>query len=270
MCLYYRGEGRLRPVTVVIGSTRESGLQTLDPPLPVRRRIGTAPGSLRDAPGGDSPTGCRPSPFRPSARHVCSRSLLREYRESGDQSARERLIAEYLPLVRALARRYAGRGEQFDDLVQVGAIGLMKAIERFDLDRGVQLPTYAIPTIAGEIRRHLRDRVSPIKMPRPQSGAAAERPPFVESLSADGDDFPLPGVLERGFELGEDRVALERAFRVLDSRERRVLQLSYFAGLPQSRIGRELGISQIHVSRLARRALDKLRAELEPEGFSWQ
>jgi RNA polymerase sigma-B factor len=87
----------------------------------------------------------------------------------------------------------------------------------------------------------------------------------VESLStgrADGEVAPLPGVLEPGFELGEDRAALERAFRELDPRERRVLELSFFAELPQSRIGKELGISQIHVSRVARRALDKLRAEL--------
>jgi RNA polymerase sigma-B factor len=265
MCLYYRHEGRLRPVTVAIGSTKESDLQTFDPPLSVRRRIGSAPGSRRDAPGGGSPTGCRPSPF-PAPRQEGSRALLREYRERGDWSARERLIAQYLPLVRVLARRYAGRGEQFDDLVQVGAIGLIKAIERFDLERGVELPAYAIPTIAGEIKRHLRDRVAPIKMPRPRGGTAL-RPPFVESLSSggpDGEETVLPGVLEHGFELGEDRAALERAFRVLDPRERRVLQLSYFAGLSQSRIGAELGISQIHVSRLARRALDKLRAELGP------
>jgi RNA polymerase sigma-B factor len=254
----------LRPVTVVIGSTRERVLQTLDPPLSVRRRIGTAPGSRRDAPGGDTPTGCRPSPFRASAKHARSRSLLRDYRERGDRSARERLIAQYLPLVRGLARRYAGRGEQLDDLVQVGAIGLMNAIERFDPARGVDLPAYAVPTIAGEIQRHLRDRVAPIKMPR-REGRAAERPPAVESLSTgrrDGEAAALPGVLEPGFELGEDRAALERAFRVLDPRERRVLQLSFFAELPQSTIARELGISQIHVSRLARRALEKLRAEL--------
>ena len=243
----------------------------MGPPHSVRRRIGTAPGRLRDAPDGDAPTGCRPSPFRGSATHARSRSLLREYRERGDRSARERLIAQYLPLVRGLARRYAGRGEQLDDLVQVGAIGLMKAIERFDPERGVDLPAFAVPTISGEIQRHLRDRVAPIKMPRREGGATGERPPSVESLSAgSGDTAPLPGVLEPGFELGEDRAALERAFRVLDPRERRVLQLSFFAELPQSRIGRELGISQIHVSRLARRALEKLRAELGPnEGLSW-
>jgi RNA polymerase sigma-B factor len=200
-----------------------------------------------------------------SLKHARSRSLLREYREHGDRSARERLIAQYLPLVRGLARRYAGRGEQLDDLVQVGAIGLMNAIERFDPDRGVDLPAFAVPTIAGEIQRHLRDRVAPIRMPRREGGAAVERPPAVESLSTgrrNAEATALPGVLEPGFELGEDRAALERAFRVLDPRERRVLQLSFFAELPQSTIGRELGISQIHVSRLARRALEKLRAEL--------
>ncbi|MGZ4332859.1 MAG: sigma-70 family RNA polymerase sigma factor [Gaiellaceae bacterium] len=203
-----------------------------------------------------------------SSEGVGSRSLLREYRERGDRSARERLIAQYLPLVRRLARRHTGRGEQLDDLVQVGTIGLMKAIERFDLDRGVELPAFAVPTIVGEMKRHLRDRVALIRMPRRNGGTAAERPPFVESLSADtgdGEGVVQPGVLEPGFELGEDRAALERAFRVLDPRERRVLQLSYFAELPQSRIGAELGISQIHVSRVARRALDKLRAELGPD-----
>ena len=258
-------------MTVAIGSRRERAQETMDPPLSVRRRIGTAPGSLRDAPDGDAPTGCRPSPFRASAKHARSRSLLREYRERGDRSARERLIAQYLPLVRGLARRYVGRGEQLEDLVQVGTIGLIKAIERFDPERGVDLPAFAVPTISGEIQRHLRDRVAPIRMPRREAGAAAERPPSVESLSSgNGDSAPLPGVLEPGFELGEDRAALERAFRVLDARERRVLQLSFFAELPQSRIGRELGISQIHVSRLARRALEKLRAELGPdEGLSW-
>ncbi len=253
-------------MTVAIGSTEESAQGTFDPPPSVRRRIGTAPGSLRDAPGGDSPSGCRPSPFRGSTKHARSRSLLREYRERGDRSARERLIAQYLPLVRGLARRYAGRGEQLDDLVQVGAIGLINAIERFDPDRGVDLPAFAVPTISGEIQRHLRDRVAPIRMPRREGRAAAEPPPSVESLSAgrsDREAAALPGVLEPGFELGEDRAALERAFRVLDPRERRVLQLSFFAELPQSKIGTELGISQIHVSRLARRALEKLRAELE-------
>jgi RNA polymerase sigma-B factor len=155
-----------------------------------------------------------------------------------------------------------------EDLVQVGAIGLMKAIDRFDRERGADLAAFAIPTVAGEIQRHLRDRVGPIRMPRTRDGAA-QPAPSVQSLSSDAGGngetaAGLPAVLEPGFELGEDRAVLERAFRVLDRRERRVLQLSFFADLPQSRIGRELGISQIHVSRVARQALEKLRTEIGP------
>src|SRR3989441_1392673 len=93
-------------------------------------------------------------------------ALLRAYHERGDQSAREELVERHLPLVRALARRYAGRGEQFEDLVQVGSIGLIKAIDRFDLERGVQLTTYAIPTIVGEIKRYFRDKTWSVSVPR--------------------------------------------------------------------------------------------------------
>src|SRR5919198_5959742 len=93
-------------------------------------------------------------------------SLLRAYHERGDASAREELVARHLPLVRALARRYAGRGEQLEDLVQVGAIGLIKAIDRFDLERGVQLTTYATPNIIGEIKRHFRDKGWSVRVPR--------------------------------------------------------------------------------------------------------
>jgi RNA polymerase sigma-B factor len=92
--------------------------------------------------------------------------LLREYHERRDFRARERVIQQYLPLVKSLARRFGERGEQYEDLVQVGSIGLIKAVDRFDLDRGVDLATFAIPTIVGEIKRHLRDRGWPIKVPR--------------------------------------------------------------------------------------------------------
>src|SRR5829696_7183515 len=95
-----------------------------------------------------------------------SRDLLYEYHRRGDLEARERLIRRYMPLVKSLARRYAGRGEHVEDLVQVGSIGLINAIDRFELDRGVDLSAYAIPSIVGEIKRHLRDRVGPIRIPR--------------------------------------------------------------------------------------------------------
>ena len=85
-------------------------------------------------------------------------TLLRAYHRDGDEAARDEAVVELMPLVRSLARRYAGRGEPLDDLVQVGTIGLIKAIDRFELERGVELSSYAVPTIVGEIRRHFRDR----------------------------------------------------------------------------------------------------------------
>src|SRR6476659_4905121 len=94
------------------------------------------------------------------------KELLRRYHVDGDLTAREQLIERYLSLVRALARRYAYRGEQLDDLVQIGSIGLIKAIDRFDIDRGVELTTYATPNIIGEIKRHFRDKGWSVRVPR--------------------------------------------------------------------------------------------------------
>jgi RNA polymerase sigma-B factor len=208
--------------------------------------------------------------------------------------------------VRRLARKHAGRGERVEDLVQVGSIGLINAIDRFELDRGVELSAYAIPSIVGEIKRHLRDRVWPIRVPRrlqevsASLGASAaglsatlERPATVDelareagvdreealealaavrshepvSLSTEGEgDGPAltSGSMEDGYETGEDRALLAKGFRALDQRERRLLHLAYFEGKSQYGIAREEGISQIHVSRLTRRALDKLRTEIGP------
>ena len=240
----------------------------------------------------------------PLASRETTRLLLREYRERRDFRARERVIRQYLPLVKSLARRFSERGEQYDDLVQVGSIGLIKAVDRFDLDRGVDLATFAIPTIVGEIKRHLRDRSWPIKIPRrlqeirvrvcatsaeltahldrpatlaeiargagiAQEDAEAaleterlQSPPI--SLSSDPEDGEAEpsGVDDDGYSLGEDRVALAAGFRVLDDRERRVVQLRFFEEWSQSQIAREVGISKIHVSRLTTRALDKMRAEI--------
>jgi RNA polymerase sigma-B factor len=234
-----------------------------------------------------------------------SRALLYAYHRRGDLEARDRLITQYLPLVWRLARQHAGRGENVEDLVQVGSIGLINAIDRFELERGVDLAAYAIPSIVGEIKRHLRDRVSPIRIPRRlqevhallrasavRLGTSLERPAtvaelareagvgFDEALQAlaaarsqeplsfaqgsegDGDGFELKGATERGYTGGEDRAVLAKGFRVLDQREKRLLHLAFFEDMSQSRIAGEVGISQIHVSRLTRRALDKLRAEI--------
>src|SRR5204863_217932 len=94
------------------------------------------------------------------------RELLRRYHERGDLAAREQLIEAHMSLVRSLARRYSYRGEQLEDLVQIGAIGLIKAIDRFDVNRGVELTTYATPNIIGEIKRHFRDRGWAVRVPR--------------------------------------------------------------------------------------------------------
>jgi len=237
------------------------------------------------------------------------RELLRRYHHDGDVEARERLIEQYLPLVRSLARRYSYRGEQLEDLVQVGCIGLIKAIDRFDVDRGVELTTYATPNIIGEIKRHFRDKGWSIRVPRglqelnvklsklieeltvqlersptiPELAKAAsvEEEEVLEaletgqaystlSLSApssgdDNDDIdPLEslGEIESEYEVSEDRAMLAPGLRVLDERERRILQLRFYDGLTQSQIAQQVGISQMHVSRLIRRSLEKMRQEI--------
>jgi RNA polymerase sigma-B factor len=208
----------------------------------------------------------RSTPLKPgtsASGRAAVRRLLREYHREGDLGARASLIQRYLPLVRRLARKHVGHGEQLDDLVQVGSIGLIKAIDRFQLDRGVDLATYAIPTIEGEIKRHLRDRAWPIRIPRRlQELDPTLRTRVAEVVDGQNGEFDRDSALEHGYELGEDRIALRRGFHVLDDRERLLLRLAYFEGLSQARIASRVGISQIHVSRLTRRALAKLRAEI--------
>jgi RNA polymerase sigma-B factor len=232
--------------------------------------------------------------------------LLRRYHEDGDLQAREQLIEQYMSLVRSLARRYSYRGEQLEDLVQIGAIGLIKAIDRFDLERGVELTTYATPNIIGEIKRHFRDKGWSVRVPRglqelnvqlsrlveqltvqlsrsptiPELAKAAgvEEEEVLEALESgraytslslsvgggggDDDDLdPLEslGTEEHQYEVSEDRAVLAPGFKALDERERRILQLRFFEGLTQSQIAQQVGISQMHVSRLIRRSLEKIR-----------
>jgi RNA polymerase sigma-B factor len=232
--------------------------------------------------------------------------LLRRYHEDGDLRAREQLIEQYMSLVRSLARRYSYRGEQLEDLVQIGAIGLIKAIDRFDLERGVELTTYATPNIIGEIKRHFRDKGWSVRVPRglqelnvqlsrlveqltvqlgrsptiPELAKAAgvEEEQVLEALESgraytslslsvgggggDDDDLdPLEslGTEEHQYEVSEDRAVLAPGFKALDERERKILQLRFFDGLTQSQIAQQVGISQMHVSRLIRRSLEKIR-----------
>jgi RNA polymerase sigma-B factor len=243
---------------------------------------------------------------------VDDRTLLRRYHEEGDSAAREQLIERYMSLVRSLARRYAHRGEHLDDLVQIGAIGLIKAIDRFELDRGVELTTYATPNIIGEIKRHFRDKGWAVRVPRglqelsvqlsrlveqltvqlgrsPTIAEIAEAADIEEedvlealesgraytsvSLSSSGgsdnedelDPLESIGSEEHQYEVSEDRAVLAPGFQVLDERERKILHLRFFEGLTQSQIAQQVGISQMHVSRLIRRSLEKIREEIGGE-----
>ncbi len=187
-----------------------------------------------------------------------SQLLLNAWYERRDFEARRRLIEEHLPLVRALASRFVRGGEQLEDLVQVGSVGLIKAVDRYDPRRGSSLTAYAVPTIVGEIRRHLRDGTQPLRVPRAQRGLSPVRAVPLEAAT----DVVQDPAAERRLELGEERLLLESGLRTLARRERRIVQLRYFGGLSQRRIAAELGLSQVHVSRLLRESLGKLRAEI--------
>jgi RNA polymerase sigma-B factor len=239
--------------------------------------------------------------------------LLRRYHEQGDLQAREQLIEQYMSLVRSLARRYSYRGEQLEDLVQIGAIGLIKAIDRFDLERGVELTTYATPNIIGEIKRHFRDKGWAVRVPRGlqelnvqlsrlveqltvqlgrsptiaelAQASGSEEEEVLEALESgraysslslstgsggDGEEDLDPlesiGTEEHQYEVSEDRAILAPGFKMLDERERTILQLRFFEGLTQSQIAQQVGISQMHVSRLIRRSLEKIRETIDEEG----
>jgi RNA polymerase sigma-B factor len=238
------------------------------------------------------------------------RRLLHAYKQDGDLAAREQLIADLMPLVRSLALRYTGRGESLEDLVQVGSIGLINAVDRFDPERGVELTTYAVPTILGEIQRHFRDKAWAVHVPRSvkelrvrlakildQLSAELGRSPTIEelaqaagaeeeeviealesdqaytarSLSAPVDDesggslLELVGEPDGGYAQIEEGALVEAGLDVLDPRERRIVELRFFGGLTQSQIAAEIGISQMHVSRLLRAALQTMRGRIEGE-----
>jgi RNA polymerase sigma-B factor len=236
-----------------------------------------------------------------------TRALLCRWHEDGDRAAREELAERMLPLARSLARRYAGKGEPLEDLEQVASLGLLKAIDRFDVSREVRFATFAVPTIAGELKRHFRDRGWMLRVPRevqelsarvarsresltrelgrsptvPEVASAlgAGVEPVLEALRAADAyrmmslDEPLAegaGALEaiggddEGYELAEHRVLLRTGLERLGAREREIVRLRYYEGLTQREIAREVGVSQMHVSRLIRRSIDAMRDTIEP------
>jgi RNA polymerase sigma-B factor len=235
--------------------------------------------------------------------------LLRRYHRDGDVGARQELIERHVGFVRRLAQRYARRGEQLEDLTQVGCVGLIKAIDRFDGSYGANLTTYAAPNILGEIKRHFRDRGWSVRVPREiqelnvkltrivdELSTKLGRSPSVEELAtatgstreqvleamessaaysalslsegSDPDDegggpMEVIGQDDEHYEQSEQRLTLATGIQRLPSRERAILHLRFFEGLTQSEIADRVGISQMHVSRLIRNSLDRIRRELE-------
>jgi RNA polymerase sigma-B factor len=248
-----------------------------------------------------------PPPGDPADALAGEEDLLAGYARTRDENAREELVRRFLPFARSLAMRYSGGVEPSDDLFQVASLGLVSALERYDPERGVPFAAFAGPTILGELRRHFRDRVWTLRVPRglqesirsvdvaiAKLSHELERSPTVaeiaeqlelseadvlEALEASGarrmvsldrptagsepgDEAPMAeriGGDDPGFELVEDRATLETGAVVLDDTEREVLRLRFAEDLTQSKIAEQVGYSQMHVSRILRRALRKLR-----------
>jgi RNA polymerase sigma-B factor len=199
-------------------------------------------------------------------------------------------------LVRSVARRYARGGEPVDDLVQVGAIGLIKAVDRFEPSRGHELRAVAVPAIEGEIRHHLRDRAPLVRAPRPVRELATRVRSAQVEIGAREGRLPTPAELAEAVgateaevvqalqshaptvplepehapvapdDLADERALLQAGMSLLSARERRILELRYFEDRSQADIAREVGLSQAHVSRLIRRALERLRAAVVADG----
>jgi RNA polymerase sigma-B factor len=235
-----------------------------------------------------------------------NRELFLRWQQDGDQRAREELVDRFLPLARNLARRYAGAREPFEDLLQVASLGLVKAIDRFDVDRGAAFSSFAVPTILGELKRYFRDLGWSVHVPRGAQEQALKvqeaqerlttktgRPPTVQELAEylelevedvldaletaaahhsasldapreDRDDesgslVDVFGQEDRRYELVEETTTIAAAARELTPRERRVLALRFAGDMTQTQIAQEIGVSQMQVSRILRRALTQLR-----------
>jgi RNA polymerase sigma-B factor len=220
---------------------------------------------------------------------------------------RNQLVRMHLPLVEHLARRFRNRGEPLDDLTQVATIGLIKSVDRFDVDRGVEFSTYATPTVVGEIKRHFRDKGWAVRVPRrlqelrlslttatgelsqrhgraPTVHELAEQLKITEEEVLEGlesanaystlsldvpdtdDESPAVadtlGAMDEALEGVEYRESLKPLLEQLPPREKKILLLRFFGNMTQSQIAEEVGISQMHVSRLLARTLAQLRDKL--------
>ena len=224
---------------------------------------------------------------------------------SEHEALRAALIERHLPLVTFMARKFADRGEPLDDLIQVGTIGLIKAIDRFEISKGFEFSTFATPTIVGEIKRHFRDKTWAVRVPRRLQELGASVTRATTELTQKLDRSPTPkeiakhlgitvddvaealesnaaystvsldvtsetstsigetfGALDEALEGVEYRESLKPLLAQLDDREKRILQMRFFDNLSQSQIATELGISQMHVSRIINKVLTHLREGL--------
>jgi RNA polymerase sigma-B factor len=253
-----------------------------------------------------------PSPG-PEEQLLGERRLLERYAKDQSPTIREELVDRFMPLARRLAARYAGGAEPFDDLVQVASVGLVKAIDRFDPERGTAFSTFAVPTILGELKRHFRDRGWSVHVPRDVQErilkvekAMAELPaklghsPTVQEIGerieasdeevleamhasqghhavsldatstmGDGDD-PGPlrdriGSEDLSFETVEYGEAIGPVLQEISDRDREVLHLRFVEDLTQSEIAERVGVSQMHVSRILRATIEKLRKRIPEE-----
>ena len=240
-----------------------------------------------------------------SAARQAERRLLLRYQRWDDRTAREELVERFLPLARDLALRYTYADEPFDDLLQVASLGLVKAIDRFDPERGAKFTSFAVPTILGELKRHFRDKGWALHVPRDLQERTLAANRATENLSTELGRSPRPrevaqalgcsveevleaqqaalsyeaasldapakrddeeaaplvdmmGSEDPAYELVEDRDAIASTWRVLPDAERQALELRFTYDLTQREIGDRLGYSQMHVSRLLRRALGRI------------
>src|SRR4051812_3532281 len=251
------------------------------------------------------------APLAPNqARSREDRRLMTRYHQQGDTAARDELVERFLPLARQLARRYQRGNEPLDDLIQVASIGLVKAVDRYDPERGTAFSSYAVPTILGELKRYFRDSGWAVHVPRgmqervmsvnqaiaklsretgrsPTATEVAEEigePPeaVLEAMEAaiaydavsldtprtgdeeDSDTYAdTMGMVDERFELVEYQSAIGPTMRALPERDRLVLKLRFEDDLTQLEIAEQIGVSQMHVSRLIRRALKRLRTVAE-------
>ena len=232
--------------------------------------------------------------------------LFREYRKTEDRELRNRLVEHYEWIARTCAHRFRDRGEPLDDLIQVGLLGLVKAVARFDPDNGTPFPGFAIPTVTGELRRHFRDTTWAVHVPRRMKEMAAAigparevlqerlgRHPTLQEIAAelrvdvedviggmeasssyragsihtDRENGPLQfGADDDGIEQTEAQLAVERLLSTLPEREQTILRLRFMEDKSQAEIAAVVSISQVHVSRLIRSALLSLRQHLPAEG----